>query len=49
MYYDHGIEEILPITRSCGSPNLKPCKICFNCRERIWAYNKSGKPLELGI
>jgi len=49
MYYDYDIKEILQMTHSCGSPELKPCKICFNCRERIWAYNKLDKPLELGV
>ena len=49
IYYNHGIEEILPMTHSCGSSELKPCGMCFNCKERIWAYNKLNKSLELGL
>jgi 7-cyano-7-deazaguanine synthase in queuosine biosynthesis len=49
MYYDLGIDDILPFTHSCGSNNLTPCSVCFNCRERIWAYNILGKLLNLGI
>jgi len=48
-FYEHEIEEILPLTHSCGSDTDKPCGICFNCKERIWAYNKIGKTLDMGI
>lgn len=48
-FFNLGIDDILPFTHSCGSNNPIPCGICFNCREREWAYNLIGKPVNLGI
>lgn len=47
-FFNLGISDILPFTRSCGSDLDMPCKQCFNCRERIWAYNTIKKPVNLG-
>lgn len=48
FYYDNGIEHILEITHSCGSNEKVPCKKCFNCKEREWAFNKLEKPVLWG-
>lgn len=47
-YYKLGIEHLLPLTHSCGSDKILPCGICFNCRERVWAYNILGIEPVLG-
>ena len=47
-YYNQGIERILPLTHSCGRAD-SPCQQCFNCKERIWAYKKLKKDVNLGI
>lgn len=48
MYFDLGIEDILYQTHSCGLNLHYPCKECFNCRERAWAYKKLNLPVEYG-
>lgn len=48
-YYDNNIQDILYQTRSCGLNLSSPCKTCFNCREREWAYKKLNLPVEYGI
>lgn len=48
-FFNLGIEDLLPITHSCGSDDLVPCRNCFNCRERIWAYNMLNRSVDLGI
>jgi len=47
-YYDLGIENYLPFTHSCGNNTDKPCKTCFNCTERKWAYEKLGLEVDYG-
>jgi hypothetical protein len=47
-FFNLGIEDMLSLTHSCGSNYPRPCSKCFNCRERIWAYNTIGKPVNLG-
>jgi 7-cyano-7-deazaguanine synthase in queuosine biosynthesis len=47
-FFNLGISDILPFTHSCGLNFDTPCGGCFNCRERIWAYNAIKKPINLG-
>jgi 7-cyano-7-deazaguanine synthase in queuosine biosynthesis len=47
-FFNLGISDILPFTHSCGLNLDIPCGKCFNCRERIWAYTKINKPINLG-
>jgi 7-cyano-7-deazaguanine synthase in queuosine biosynthesis len=47
-FFNLGISDILSFTHSCGSNLDSPCGKCFNCRERIWAYNTIKKPVNLG-
>lgn len=49
MFLELGLEDILNNTHSCGNPGNMPCGECFNCRERIWAYNQLGLEPNLGI
>jgi 7-cyano-7-deazaguanine synthase in queuosine biosynthesis len=48
-FLDLGLEDILNSTHSCGNPAEIPCGKCFNCRERIWAYERLGLTPNLGI
>ena len=48
IYFDLGIDSLLPITHSCGENVKAPCGSCFNCKEREWAYNKLNIELERG-
>jgi 7-cyano-7-deazaguanine synthase in queuosine biosynthesis len=48
-FIELGIEDILRSTHSCGRPGAEPCGECFNCRERIWAFNQLGLEPNLGI
>ena len=47
-YYNFGIEKYLPLTHSCGSDTSMPCKECFNCTERKWAYDLLGLEVDYG-
>ena len=48
QFYQLGIEDILHNTHSCGLRTEGYCYQCFNCKERIWAYNKLGRAVNLG-
>lgn len=48
-YIKLGITDILYNTHSCGEPVEIPCGECFNCRERIWSFQKLGLEPNLGI
>lgn len=48
-FFKLGIEDILYNTRSCGTPTPAPCKTCFNCRERLWAFNRLGIEPNFGL
>jgi 7-cyano-7-deazaguanine synthase in queuosine biosynthesis len=47
-FFNLGINDILPITHSCGLSLDTPCGKCFNCLERIWAYTSLGIEIDLG-
>ena len=49
VFFKLGIEDILYNTRSCGTPTPEPCKTCFNCRERLWAFNRLGITPNFGV
>lgn len=48
-YYELGIDCLLPYTHSCGNSLVDPCGLCFNCKERFWAYRKLNMEPNLGI
>jgi len=43
LYYKEGIEELLTLSHSCTDVTIGRCNICFQCRERAWAFDKLGK------
>ncbi len=43
MYYQFGIEDMLTLSHSCTANTVGRCNECFNCSERVWAFNKLGK------
>lgn len=47
-YYNLNIQKYLPLTKSCGDSKDEPCKKCFNCTERAWAYNRLGIEVDYG-
>jgi len=47
MYYDYKIDNLLPLTLSCGNKK-RVCGECFNCKERKWAYEKLKLQTDLG-
>jgi 7-cyano-7-deazaguanine synthase in queuosine biosynthesis len=49
LFLDLGLENILNNTHSCGNPTEIPCGKCFNCKERIWAYEQLNLKPNLGI
>lgn len=42
-FFNLGIQDILEATHSCGMLSNGSCGECFNCRERLWAYDAIGK------
>ena len=43
IYYQLGIEYLLPFTHSCDQHETVACGSCNGCRERIWGFNQIGK------
>jgi hypothetical protein len=43
IYYQLGIEHILPFTHSCDQHETVACGSCNGCRERAWGFNQIGK------
>lgn len=43
LYYKDGIEDLLNYSHSCTQRTVGRCNECFNCVERVWAFNQIGK------
>lgn len=43
LYYQLGIEHLIPYTSSCTEVETGRCNLCFACRERAWAFNVLNK------
>jgi len=39
MYYEKELEDIFPYTVSCIADFKTPCKKCWWCKEKYWAFN----------
>jgi 7-cyano-7-deazaguanine synthase in queuosine biosynthesis len=48
-FYDLDLQDILYQTHSCGSNLNQPCGVCFNCKERAWAFEQLKIDINLGI
>lgn len=40
MYKEHDLGNLLPYTVSCVADTETPCKKCWWCKERYWAFGK---------
>ena len=44
IMYDEGQEDLVDLTHSCTERTDGRCNVCWQCCERIWAFNKINKP-----
>ena len=42
LYYQENIPELLELTHSCTEQVIGRCNICFQCKERAWAFSQLG-------
>jgi hypothetical protein len=42
LMYFHGLEELAELTHTCTEQKVGRCNVCWQCRERAWAFNKIG-------
>jgi len=43
LYYQLGVEFLIPYTHTCTVNTLGKCNNCYSCEEREWAFNELGK------
>lgn len=43
IMYDYNQEYLAEITHSCTEQKIGRCNICWQCKERQWAFSKLGK------
>jgi hypothetical protein len=46
---DLELMDLMTISHSCETTNMIPCRICWHCKERNWAFWKCGYPDPLTI
>ena len=46
--YDNQQEDLIDITHSCTERQTERCNVCWQCKERAWAFNKLNK-IDTGI
>ena len=46
--YDNQQEDLIDITHSCTELQTERCNVCWQCKERAWAFNKLNK-IDTGI
>ncbi len=39
---DMELMDLITISHSCEVPNMVPCKLCWHCKERAWAFWRCG-------
>lgn len=44
LYRQYNVLDLLPLTHSCFDNMEQHCGICVNCRERLWAHEKTNIP-----
>lgn len=40
LIYQYNVQELIDITHSCTEQKVGRCNQCFQCHERIWAFNE---------
>jgi NH3-dependent NAD+ synthetase len=43
ILFENNLEELIPLTHSCTEQTEGRCKVCWQCKEREWAFNQLGK------
>jgi hypothetical protein len=43
LYYRYDQIELLKLTHSCTEKQIGRCMNCYQCQERIWAFNQLGE------
>lgn len=42
LVFEHELEELLDLTHTCTEQRIGRCNVCFQCNERIWAFQQLG-------
>jgi hypothetical protein len=42
LYYQENVTELLQLTHSCTERVVGRCNVCFQCKERAWAFSQLG-------
>lgn len=42
LYITHNIMDLLPLTHTCTEQAIGRCNVCWQCKERAWAFQKCG-------
>lgn len=42
LYIKHDLDALFKITHTCTETTNTRCRICWQCKERAWAFNKCG-------
>jgi hypothetical protein len=48
ILFESNLEELIPLTHSCTEQTEGRCKVCWQCKEREWAFNQLGKQ-DIGV
>jgi hypothetical protein len=43
IVFTEGLDDLIPLTHSCTEQQHGRCNVCWQCQERIWAFNKLEK------
>jgi len=42
LYLTHNLMDLLPLTHTCTEQKLGRCNVCWQCKERAWAFKRCG-------
>lgn len=43
ILFENNLEELIPLTHSCTEQTIGRCEVCWQCKERAWAFNQLNK------
>jgi hypothetical protein len=46
---DLNLTDLMTVSHSCEVPNMTPCRVCWHCKERAWAFWRCGYTDPLSI